>query len=435
MNVNRANFLRLLTNRWVSVVLTKASARAKHPPSDKRLASAGKLLEETLRKATAALPVPMSVTISRETSKSPFVAGIITPDKSDLKKHIRIRIYEALPQGKLVKEVYQALEQGREVKKEKLIAAREALYALKGKYIFKIGIHSRVLEKFNYSLPQALMESFPLLGLVREDFAVMDWSTPEKGIRNIRHHVFKYNPGLREEVERVEAIFSEKKPISDDEARFANKVRQILQFLVIQINLDKWGLGAYSSCKHLGEMKGIIGTCFPFVNHPVFDRFFGDYDCADPDDLQKAYISLKERRHILYDKTMFKRRNRNRRIRIAGDSKASLNDLLEKFQKYFYEGWAIGRSMRRRKIALFPEELLGIFFDFVVHRDQTRELIRNELREIYRIFGVINISLVEINCRFINNATRNYGIGIWTDLFGMSFEDYVRSWSFLAGHH
>ncbi len=88
-------------------------------------------------------------------------------------------------------------------------------------------------------------------------------------------------------------------------------------------------------------------------------------------------------------------------------------------------------SLRRRKTVLSPEELLNIFFEFIVHRAQTREQIRNELRAIRSEFSIINISFVETYTILTRSYILRYGIEFWNDLFGTSFEEYIRSRSFL----
>jgi hypothetical protein len=411
----RGGMFAAMREKLLAGVRARASELPAHKRSKRAELFAQKRVERALSEAERRSPsVPVAVTLAFILSRHSLTSGIV-----NIGEYIRHQIFSRHPMGDLVREVYHGLERGESPERKKMDAARRALYSLEIREAIKIGIDPRSLAEFGYSLHKGLMGSFPLLELKPEAFGYVAWSNPEEKAQNTRYRIFLNNPGLEEEIKKVEQILA--KPIIDtEEAKFINRVRLKLLDLVTVINLTKWRLSRAKDRSIFRNLKELLDACFPFIHHPFFERFFNNYDLQDAADLQRLYKRIKADFDWGSDATAFANRQRRPQATIQ---LISLEDLLTRFEKRFYESWETGRFLRRRG-QLSREELFQVFLIMAAHRESTQQAVIRDLHRIrkeHRSF--ISPDLVRWNCPWV----RKYGIGFFQDLFGMGIAGLLKS--------
>jgi hypothetical protein len=421
MQVNKPNFLELRARMFTAMreklmagVRARASELLAHLRSKRVRLYAQKRVERALSEAERRSPsVPVTITLAFILSRHPLTSGIV-----NIGEYIRYQIFSRHPIGAQIREIYQGLERGENPDREKMDAARQALYSLEIRAAAKMGIDPKSLAEFGYSLHKGLMESFPLLELKPEAFDYVGWSSPEEKAKNARYRIFLNNPGLEEEIKRVEQILD--KPVIDtEEAKSANRVRLRVLDLVTVENLTKWRLSRVKDREIFRNLKELLDACFPFINHPFFERFFNGYDLQDAADLQRLYKRIKANFDWGSDATAFA--NRERRPD-ATRQLISLEDLLTRFEKHFYESWGTGRFLRCRRLS--REELFQVFLVMVAHREVTQRAVIGDLHRIRKEHkSFISPDLIRWNCPW----ARKYGMGFFQDLFGMSIAGLLRS--------
>lgn len=421
MQVKKANFLEL-REKIMTGIQRRAPKLPAHLRSKRLMLFAEKRVERALSEAERQSPsVPVAVTVAFILSRHLLTSGIV-----DIGAYIRYQIFSRHPIGDLIREVYQGLERGEIPDREKIEAVRQALYSFEVREAIKLGIDPKVLAEFGYSLHKGLMESFPLLELKSEAFGYVGWSNPEEKAKNARYRIFLNNPGLEEEIKKVERILA--KPVKDtEEAKFANRMRLKVLDLVTVENLTKWRLSRAKDRSIFLNLKELLNACFPFINDSFFERFFNEYDLQDAADLQRLYGRIKADFGWGNDVTAFANRQRKPQ---ATRQLISLEDLLSRFEKCFYKSWETGRFLRHRG-RLSQEGLFQVFLLLVVRREEAQRAVIADLHQIRKAHkSFITPDLVRWNCSW----AREYGMGFFRDLFGMDIAVLLKSELFWSYH-
>jgi len=332
-----------------------------------------------VEKALEAQPDDLGPYLRRALGHNPLTAGIVKRSRNEVFAEIEERLSQ-IPEAQIVVTVHGQLAGKENVDPTLVTQAREALLGLKTRQLEKAGISSTLTQELGLTPFEALIVALPLLGLTREDLRGMNWATPEDGIRNVRHHVFKNNPGLELDVRQLEQEF--------DSGRYRlrnvyemNRLRQRIIKLVTTGNLNRWGLGTYKNVPYFGTPEAVAAKCFPFITHPVF----------------------------------------------ASIRRTEAPQTFEEFSATFYSAWKVGAYFARQKSQLTAEQLAQAYSDLVVNAAATRKSINEELLAIYRMFGgVLNLGMVD-KVKLDSVWVKKYTILVFYDLFGKSCADHLKN--------
>lgn len=498
----------LAIKNLMAAVRRNAVNKTKSQRSKANFAAAEKLVKKAVFE-TSKLSLDISIQdisihtiLRRFLWQNPLTAEIIEREPEDFVKHTRYLVFNQWRAGKIIQEVEKRLKSGEKIQESKLgWAAYRKLYDINEEEAESFRLHGRLLPKeLDFSLYQTLIKAFPKFGLVREGFRALDWSTQEMGIRNVRYRAFFYNPGLKEEVEAAEKILGEANHKAPDQAelRRLNHLRIKIKHLIITRNLDAWRLGAAHRQEYFKSIPDMAEQCFPFIKHPIFDRFADEFDCTNSEDLKKVYMHMRSRLKGKEKKQDNFAAFENHRFIGPAGTMFSFEEVLSKFEKVFYEKWAIGRLYQERGRKLSRKDLFDYLLSLVVYKDETQKQVKKnihdipslnclnedflivnkiwikeykerlfpgqfhklsyifypaffqdlfgitlqehllselkrtlaqELHGIKKIIGHINKDIVELNKRN-SSLIKKYGMGIFEDLTGMSFEKYIRSEDF-----
>jgi hypothetical protein len=304
------------------------------------------------------------------------ISRLPVPTREQVLATVRQRLIK-LPDSGLVLHVDAELAAMRPVAPDLLDRARSTLTGYSTRQLEKVGIRSDLTKKVGLTPLTSLAEAFPLLGINKEELTSLSWATEADGIRNVRYHVFKNNPGLEVDVKTIEAEFVSGRyrlrNVYD-----LNKVRLRIIELITTGNLNRWGLGTFKNVPYFGTPLAVAARCFPFIAHSVF-----------------AAIKMTEQ---------------------------PLSR--EEFAATFYSTWKIGSFYRRSKRRLTDEQMAQHYSDLVVNAAATRKAVRQELFEIYKKSGgLINLDRVQLNSRWVNK----YTLLLFYDLFGVGCADYLKT--------
>jgi hypothetical protein len=117
---------------------------------------------------------------------------------------------------------------------------------------------------------ECLSLAFADLGIVREDLGVLNWSTSDSSVRNIRRRVFSADPSLAHKVALAERLLATKQSLSPYYIRTLHDARFGLLEILAEKNLAGLGVIRLLRCP-LGSRQQAIEAAFPFIKDPFFD--------------------------------------------------------------------------------------------------------------------------------------------------------------------
>jgi hypothetical protein len=370
------------------ILMAEVRRRASGKSLEHHFGAAQRQIERALREVSAHPSVPVRTAMRRVLARHSLTTGIVKETGNDVRECVRQAVFEGLPGSSLIKQVEGQIARGEKPRQSRLKAARGIIYRLTYREFETWVMNHYRLGATGFSIPRTLIFAFPLLGLVREGFHQMDWSTEEMGIRNVRYRIFRPNPGLREMVEAVEAFLESPAAAAacDDDLNFTGFVGRRITALTTKRALIRNGLNAYKAQDYFRATETVRTKCFPFTKHPAAGR-------EGPFAPEKSRI---------------------------------LGELLTGFADSYSRDWETGAILRKK---LDRDQLYERYSALVLYPETTGKALRDEVRRIYGALRHVNVDHLKINCPLV----KTYGPEIFQDLFGLGWQEYLGSEDFRKG--